>query len=778
MDDVDFPGWRPEKSIQVVESNGRSRVLLKGKPYMSWRTGDEGCVRLAMVQLHECGLGTEEDLAAAFGRHVNSVQKHVKDFADEGIRSLITERRGPKGRWKLTPELRGKILLIVLREDIWKLEVIQQRLQEAWHEEVSLPSIQQVLVENGLGEPTPGGVSEAVVQDDFFAKDAEPQLVLPLDSPAAPSQEPVDAGSLPENQSATGKNPAEGIAAGAADLERGWQRDSYSPAQRVYLDRLEQGAYNAYAGGLLFAPMLAQYDFVPALSRVIKMATHEGYSLAELGLTLFYLDVFGFRSLEDFKRAYAEEFGVLMGRAVSPSLFTLRRFLQQLRESGKGEALIEEFALTYLKSGLAAWGVMYLDGHFLPYYGMYAISKGWHGVRQMPMKGSYNFLAVDERFAPWLFLVRSSSEDLLQKIPEMIEQAKRIGAQAGVSRERLDQLIVVFDREGYSAELYRYLEGKDQGAGKRRALFISWAKYSDKWVNDLAAEQFNRVASVTYEIRKAEAIPYLETTRTMNKYGKIRAVVIQNGRDKKRAAIYTNGTAEEISAERIVQLICRRWGEENTIKELLHKHLINYTPGYVLEDLAEQPLVDNPKVRELKKERAGMVSELNRLKIELADHLLPPAVGKRRSPSRSQKEILDDLAVVESSILLTDAKLDKLPSEIRFDEAHAGKKLLKLNYEKKRFLDCIKIFVCNLNAQMCRLLLKHYDWEKEVVPALAMIVGRAGYVKLEGGRLEVTLRRFTDREIDYAARHLCEDLNAMHPVTLDNFQIPIRYHVE
>jgi hypothetical protein len=283
------------------------------------------------------------------------------------------------------------------------------------------------------------------------------------------------------------------------------------------LDRLEQGAYNAYAGGMLFAPMLAQYDFVPALSRVIKMATHEGYSLAELGLTLFYLDVFGFRSLEDFKRAYAEEFGVLMGRAVSPSLFTLRRFVQQFRESGKGEALIEEFALTYLKSGLAAWGVMYLDGHFLPYYGMYAISKGWHGVRQMPMKGSYNFLAVDERFAPWLFLVRSSTEDLLQKIPEMIEQAKRIGAQAGVSQERLDQLIVVFDREGYSAELYRYLEGKDQGAGKRRALFISWAKYSDKWVNDLAAEQFNRVASVTYENRTADALPSLETTRTLKK---------------------------------------------------------------------------------------------------------------------------------------------------------------------------------------------------------------------------------------------------------------------
>jgi hypothetical protein len=42
------------------------------------------------------------------------------------------------------------------------------------------------------------------------------------------------------------------------------------------------------------------------LHRVITIPTHEGYSLEELGLTLFYLDVFGFRSMEDFKRAYPE----------------------------------------------------------------------------------------------------------------------------------------------------------------------------------------------------------------------------------------------------------------------------------------------------------------------------------------------------------------------------------------------------------------------------------------------------------------------------------------
>jgi transposase len=335
MDELNFPGWQPAKSVQVVEGNGLTQVLVKGQPYMRWQSGDEGCVRLAIVQLYQCGLGTEEDLAAAFGRHVNSVHRYLTDFAGEGIRGLMSERRGPKARWKLTPDLRGKILLIVLREGIWKLEAIQQRLLEAWHEAVSVPSIQQVLEENGLGEPTTRGVGEAVVQGELFALEPEPQLVLPLEGPAAQPGEQVGAGRVQESQSGTGNSNAAGGETGAADLGRGWRRDSYSPAQRVYLDRLEQGAYNAYAGGLLFAPLLARYNFVPTLSRVITLATHEGYSLEELALTLFYLDVFGFRSLEDFKRAYSEEFGVLMGRTQSPSLFTLRRFLHKVRGPSK-----------------------------------------------------------------------------------------------------------------------------------------------------------------------------------------------------------------------------------------------------------------------------------------------------------------------------------------------------------------------------------------------------------------------------------------------------------
>ena len=65
----------------------------------------------------------------------------------------------------------------------------------------------------------------------------------------------------------------------------------------------------------------------------------------------------------------------------------------------------------------------------------------------------------------------------------------------------------------------------------------------------------------------------------------------------------------------------------------------------------------------------------------------------------------------------------------------------------------------------------------EILPALSMIVERAGEVKLEDGELRVRLRGFRNPEIDYAARRLCEDLNGMNPRTPDRFRLPLRYEV-
>ena len=78
---------------------------------------------------------------------------------------------------------------------------------------------------------------------------------------------------------------------------------------------------------------------------------------------------------------------------------------------------------------------------------------------------------------------------------------------------------------------------------------------------------------------------------------------------------------------------------------------------------------------------------------------------------------------------------------------------------------------------MCQILLNYFPVKKEVYSVLDMIVKRGADIRLEHGKLIVRLKRFKDVYVDYAARHLCHDLNEMKPVTLDKFRLPIRYEV-
>jgi hypothetical protein len=142
-----------------------------------------------------------------------------------------------------------------------------------------------------------------------------------------------------------------------------------------------------------------------------------------------------------------------------------------------------------------------------------------------------------------------------------------------------------------------------------------------------------------------------------------------------------------------------------------------------------------------------------------------------------QTEVLGKVSKIEDEILFITHEISDLPKEIRFDEAYDGKRLLELDYEKKRFLDCIKVYVYNVEKKMSEMLLKYYDKKKEIWPALSMIVRRGGYVKLEDGILKVRLKKFMNREINYAAKCLCEELNKMRPVTLDKFRLPISYEI-
>jgi len=762
--------------IKIIETEKGKVLLIMNKPYMLWDKMDEVVPKFAMVQLYEQGIATQEELSEIFQVHVKSVYNYITAYKEFGIKGLVEQIKGPKDAWKITPEIRSKILCTVMIDRVREYAKIQEFLKRRYGQDVSIESIRQVLKENGFVEEriTMGAVE---VSDLFDGEDNQMRFNFKYKS---------------EEKVMSTTEKAELIDTSAKEKEnkdniKTEVQTRYSRAERKYLDDLERGEYNAYAGGLLFNVLLEKYNYISTIKRVINFQTENNCVLRQLCLTVFHYDLFGFNSMRNYGYAYSEEFGLLMGRSNSPSRFTLQRFLRAVKEEKKGEQLIEELDKEYLRSGLVKWGAIYIDSHFQPYYGVARIPMGWHGVQQKPLKGNYNFMSVDEKFNPWLFLIRSADEDLLEIIPEIIERAKKIGKETGMSDDEINKLTVIFDREGYCAELFRILSDKEdplKDSGKDAVKFISWAKNVEKYLQGLTEEEFKNEVEIKYEIQKAKKIKYFEIPdgRIMKKYGKIRAIVIQSGSKDKRAMIYTND--KERKAEEIINLICRRWGEENLIKALMYKHYLDYYPGkglFEAEEKDETVLVDNPEVLELKKEKASLVGKLNELKVKFADEVLKQNKKKQSIEEKVQElklSILADIVGLESQITLLQQKITAMPAKVRYEEAHNGEKLFVLDYEKKRFLDGIKVFVYHMQKKMISYLSKYYDDPKDIHSVLEMIVQRGAYVKLINGNLVVRLKRFMNKDIDFAARHLCEDINQMKPKTLDKYCFPIHFEVE
>ena len=172
-----FPWYKPPKKIEVIESDGIKKVFLNGKLYMSWASWDTACQRMVIAQLYNSQFATQQDLCEVFNIHLNSVQKYVTDFARDGLEGLITQRSGPRESWKLTAGVRAKILIIALKQGILGYEAIQKRL-EVWNEFVSIPSIRQVLLENGFVQERVGVGEIEFEQSLLFDSGHEKQLRL------------------------------------------------------------------------------------------------------------------------------------------------------------------------------------------------------------------------------------------------------------------------------------------------------------------------------------------------------------------------------------------------------------------------------------------------------------------------------------------------------------------------------------------------------------------------------------------------------------------------
>lgn len=730
-------------------------VTVLGRPAMGYRITDRQTRDCVAVQLLKVGLVSLSEAVRGFGIPRSTLQDASRRFEQQGIRGLIPARSGPKEAWKLVTQARRLTLDTIYAHPEWKMPQItaqvNQQLQAEGLATLSERQLRRFLTFCGV-LPRSTGAEQKTEQP------------MPEMGARAPGQ---DEGDSSTNIVTLGALP---VVAEGDQAQRGAPQQPATPlpltaADRRYLQRLRAGFDTAFGGGLLLVPFLTLIQFPRLITEQLAGVGQGYYTTVQMGLSFFYLALFGIPTLETVKMVVKGELGVLLGRGRAPGLTKLRSFLKTVGKLGRAEALALAAACHQMRAGVVNCEVLFIDGHFIPYYGRHNIRKGYFTTHRMALKGNEAYYANDRQGRPLFFLLTAASITLITILPEIVARVKGIMGEQWCAWG----LTLVFDRGGFCAQLFKTLD-------KLKVSWLTWLKASrEVWqqVYQVEEEQFQ-----LYLIRLKSSrvkVKLYEWQVDITGYGSCRAIILLDLKTGNRMVIITNDQSR--SLREIAELMLRRWSQENFFKLMLARYYLDYTPGYQFEPAPQDPLIDNPRVKELRRLKQRLQALKRKLESQLSQRLL---ARRREQVSWHSCKVANDKTVraikgLEREIERVKEMLSQIPKQVPLSQAW-GQPHQVANLECKGFFDVLKGLAFNGEEWLLERLTPHYQG-KDVRQALHQIIFRGTVVQLVDGVLHVRLKPFDSPKVQAAAEALCAELNSQQVCTLDKFKFPIVYEV-
>lgn len=721
------------KYIKAWKSGQYKHLFFQDKLIRSIDMHDIESRKLAVVDLVELGYLKKSQAAEVCAFHRNTVTNLLKKKALLGYKGVLFMDKGPKKGWKINEELLERIKGLI-RQSALTDEQIAQVVSKEFDTTISRSSIQRIRTIGQRVKPPPKDIAKAAFEfERQYAREKQMEFDFALKA---------DPPLLEKTESFAKELPA----------------ITYSASDERYLELLEKGFRSRYAGSLIYNVPLAEIGF-GALVDDLYPTYSTGYSAREILLTLFHSLQLGFPSVESLKKLERPEFGLLIGKASSPLNETIHDRLNSLVPFRGSERLIENEAISFIKAGYIDLSCLFIDGHVFPYHGIEPISKAYHTVRRMVIKGNMHYGVNDGRGRPLFFITEPAHRDFREVVLEIIDRLKGLG---------INFPKIVFDREGYGVDFFKAI-------AEKRATFITWGKHVAKKTLEAINEWFCciKVNGICYHL-------YEEPRTISNNAASIdlRMVVFENLNNSKRVPIFTNNNKMPIYE--VAELMLGRWGaSEDYYKEMQARYNLNYNPGYDIRELISMPLVKNPKLKEVKKEKKALSVKIRTLESLLGKKMLNNSneeLTVERLKNR-QRKLLPQLTSLRKKRDEIDKELEKTPEKISVIEILKGQKMKACDLEKKKIYDAIQIIAYNTRERLVELFKEVYKDSRDCKQILDMITSRGGIVKLFGKTLVVILDRFHNRKYQKAAEDFCNKINSMSAKSCDRFGFNIYFRV-
>jgi len=723
--------------IKLIEQDNLRILVVANYPIFTYNTSDKDSERYLIAQLSLNRIASQKVLASYFDTHVNTIKNHKSRFLRQGLQGILYEKLSLKEPRKVTPQVIREVLAYYFTHSTASENEIAKNVSSRLSISISQRSVGRILEQCGfkakggrpLAEPFKGIIDHR-------------QMELPFSS-FTPISDPVEPKETPETS---------------------------TTADKLFIKRLKKGVFSPHGASLIYTPLISRFGILEPYLSIYGRRDNKYISSAQVWLTFFHMVFLGFPSIESLKNAHEEEFGPLIGRNCLPSVRSLRESLSAFGSREKSEELIFQLCQKFIEHDLASLGVLYVDGHFLPYFGFEPILKSWYSLRRFAIKGNIQYFANDKGQNPLFFIIRPPTIDLIHAIYEMIPLMRKITDKP---------LTLIFDRGGFSQEFFIKLRDDYPDI-----TFITWADENSFSIG----EQIRKIDEGLFKLclihlkTKKVKVKLAEVEIPIGRYGPMRAIILLVPESKKRIAILTNDLRDK---KEIAFLMINRWGQENFFKLMKKDYHIDYHPGYDTKEIESAPLIKNPQYDRISK----TIKKINALITKASAEL-----GRKAQQSKLKHQTLSRLEEKNQRLInkIYSLKAQKkrwmkrrgdTPKKISLKEACLRQDLKELDLEKKAILDSVKITAYNLQRHLMQFINRstgsnNDDSSVDTYDIIKQITKRGARLKLSYNTLYVTIGYFNDKQIQKIAEKLCEYLNTLNPVTLDKFAFNIRYRLE
>jgi hypothetical protein len=516
-------------------------------------------------------------------------------------------------------------------------------------------------------------------------------------------------------------------------------------------------------GGVLLA--------VPALlaaglfqtSQEIYTLPNGYYGMSSVFLLLALMSLARIRSVDQLRYRTPGEWGNLLGLDRIPEVRTLRRKLDLLCAApGRAARWNTELAKEWMVSPDQGELMLYVDGHVRVYHGdLTNLPRHYVPRQRFYMRATVDYWINALGGQPFFYVNKVVDKGLVAALRDDI--APWIKAHASISEPQRQRaaadprhplFTLVFDREGYSPELFEQL-------ADQQIAILSYHRYpKEDWrEEEFEAQRVNLAGGEQVTMKLAERGTRLSTGQWIREVRKL-------GEDGHQVSLLS--TVFHRDAAALAVLLMARWSQENYFKYMKEHFGLDALVEYGTEPVPDTVTTVNPAWKQLDSEIRKKHAEMNRcrklLDMAVLDRLdAEDSIPQYQLQQGKQTEKLENL---ERQLQPLKEQRKKTPHHIPVKDLPEKDRFTQLLPERKHFLDTIKMICYRAETTMASIIREKMGRTDDARSLLRQIFTTEADLipDPKAQTLTVHLHHLTQVAHDEAVKHLCENLNATESI--------------